>query len=137
MDFFKLLYSSQTNFSKNSRPLIFSSFSYRIPFTAIRSAASQKRAFTLWYFDQFATETTLELKLSSSLSANELYRALTEKHAFYSCETVRGAVTSQFIRDLKVCFTSIHLHFFFAVEVWEIIYATLAIEKKIRKKESS
>ncbi|CAH0381699.1 unnamed protein product [Bemisia tabaci] len=78
-----------------------------IPFTAIRSAASQKRAFTLWYFDQFATETTLELKLSSSLSANELYRALTEKHAFYSCETVRGAVTSQFIRDLKGTIVSI------------------------------
>lgn len=28
-------------------------------------------------------------------------RAVTEKHAFYSCETVRNAVTSQFIRDLK------------------------------------
>lgn len=29
------------------------------------------------------------------------FRAVTEKHAFYSCETVRNAVTSQFIRDLK------------------------------------
>lgn len=28
-------------------------------------------------------------------------RAVTEKHAFYACETVRNAVTSQFIRDLK------------------------------------
>ena len=29
------------------------------------------------------------------------FSAVTEKHAFYSCETVRNAVTSQFIRDLK------------------------------------
>lgn len=47
-------------------------------------------------------ETLIVLKLESSLGANTLYRALTEKHAFYSCETVRGAVTSQYIRDLKV-----------------------------------
>lgn len=35
------------------------------------------------------------------MAANAIYRAVTEKHAFYSCETVRNAVTSQFIRDLK------------------------------------
>lgn len=48
------------------------------------------------------SEKLIVLKLESSLGANTLYRALTEKHAFYSCETVRGAVTSQYIRDLKV-----------------------------------
>jgi E3 ubiquitin-protein ligase MYLIP len=42
--------------------------------------------------------------LDSSLAATGLYRCITEKHAFYSCETVRSAVTSQFIRDLKVRF---------------------------------
>lgn len=33
-----------------------------------------------------------------------LYRAITEKHAFYSCETVGSDVTKQFIRDFKVNF---------------------------------
>lgn len=44
---------------------------------------------------------TLGFKLENCHSASALYRAVTEKHAFYSCETVRNAVTSQFIRDLK------------------------------------
>ena len=41
------------------------------------------------------------MKFSSHRIAGAIYRALTEKHAFYSCETVRSAVTTQFIRDLK------------------------------------
>lgn len=49
-----------------------------------------------------ASVARLELKLDSSQAATGLYRCITEKHAFYSCETVRSAVTSQFIRDLKV-----------------------------------
>jgi len=57
----------------------------------------------MWYLAGVEhSETLIVLKLESSLGANTLYRALTEKHAFYSCETVRGAVTSQYIRDLKV-----------------------------------
>jgi len=44
---------------------------------------------------------TLEFKFDGSKSANSIYRAITEKHAFYSCETVRRSVTTQFIRDLK------------------------------------
>lgn len=46
-------------------------------------------------------ETNAELKLPNHRTAACLYRAITEKHAFYSCETVRTIVTSQFIRDLK------------------------------------
>lgn len=57
----------------------------------------------MWYLTGVEhSEKLIVLKLESSLGANTLYRALTEKHAFYSCETVRGAVTSQYIRDLKV-----------------------------------
>lgn len=41
------------------------------------------------------------LKLESYQTSIGLYRSITEKHAFYSCETVRSAVTSQFVRDLK------------------------------------
>ncbi|KAG8224621.1 hypothetical protein J437_LFUL005789 [Ladona fulva] len=47
------------------------------------------------------------LKMESAQAANCLYRCTTEKHAFYSCETVRSAVTSQFVRDLKGTIASI------------------------------
>lgn len=49
----------------------------------------------------------MEVKLDSREAASGLYRAITEKHAFYSCETVRSAVTKQFIRDLKGTIVSI------------------------------
>ncbi|EFN78434.1 E3 ubiquitin-protein ligase MYLIP [Harpegnathos saltator] len=72
-----------------------------IPYTAIQSATSQRRMFHLVYLSLDGEETSLDFKLDSSQSASGLYRAITEKHAFYSCETVRSAVTAQFIRDLK------------------------------------
>lgn len=76
-----------------------------IPYTAIHSAVSQRRTFQLHYNSVDHTPATLEVKCDSTIGATEVYRALTEKHAFYSCETVRGAVTSQFVRDLKVRIT--------------------------------
>lgn len=44
----------------------------------------------------------IEIKLARPRNAVALYRAITEKHAFYSCETVGSDVTKQFIRDFKV-----------------------------------
>lgn len=92
---------------------------YSIPYTAIQSATSQRRMFHLIYLSLDGEETSLDFKLDSSQSASGLYRAITEKHAFYSCETVRSAVTAQFIRDLKVSpqcqiffkYFSLHIHF--------------------------
>uniref|UniRef100_A0A0C9RSS9 RING-type E3 ubiquitin transferase n=1 Tax=Fopius arisanus TaxID=64838 RepID=A0A0C9RSS9_9HYME len=78
-----------------------------IPYTAIQSATSQRRMFHLIYLSLDGEETSLDFKLDSSQSASGLYRAITEKHAFYSCETVRSAVTAQFIRDLKGTIISI------------------------------
>jgi E3 ubiquitin-protein ligase MYLIP len=78
-------------------------FTCSIPYTAIHSAVSQRRTFQLHYDDVNHQPVTLDVKCDSTLLATEVYRALTEKHAFYSCETVRGAVTAQFVRDLKVC----------------------------------
>ncbi|KAF2883382.1 hypothetical protein ILUMI_22795 [Ignelater luminosus] len=78
-----------------------------IPFTAIQSASSHRRSFRLGYLSMENVEAHLEVKLDSSQAANGLYRAITEKHAFYSCETVRSAVTAQFIRDLKGTIVSI------------------------------
>lgn len=78
-----------------------------ISFNNIISASSHKRIFKLEYLTAENKETVLEVKLDSSHVASSLYRALTEKHAFYSCETVRSAVTTQFIRDLKGTIVSI------------------------------
>lgn len=78
-----------------------------ITFTNITSASSHKRAFKLEYLDIEGEAAVLNLKLDSSHIASSLYRAITEKHAFYSCETVRSAVTAQFIRDLKGTIVSI------------------------------
>lgn len=78
-----------------------------IPYTAVQSAASHRRMFHLLYLSLDSDETTLDVKLETSQAASGLYRAITEKHAFYSCETVRSAVTAQFIRDLKGTIVSI------------------------------
>lgn len=78
-----------------------------IPYTAIQTAASQRRLFHLAYADLDGHEASLQIKLESSQAASGVYRAITEKHAFYSCETVRSAVTTQFIRDLKGTIVSI------------------------------
>lgn len=78
-----------------------------ISFNNIISASSHKRTFKLEYLTIDNKEAVLEVKLDSSHVASSLYRALTEKHAFYSCETVRSAVTTQFIRDLKGTIVSI------------------------------
>lgn len=74
---------------------------FNIPFSAVESAKSLRRVFHLTYLNEDQETTHLIVKFSSHRIAGAIYRALTEKHAFYSCETVRSAVTTQFIRDLK------------------------------------
>ena len=78
-----------------------------ISFTNITSASSHKRTFKLEYLTIDNQVAVLNIKLDSSHMASSLYRAITEDHAFYSCETVRSAVTAQFIRDLKGTIVSI------------------------------
>ncbi|XP_065167845.1 E3 ubiquitin-protein ligase MYLIP-like [Atheta coriaria] len=78
-----------------------------IPFTAIQNAKAIKRNFKLTYVGQDNIEHSLDMKFASIHCASSLYRAITEKHAFYSCETVRSAVTAQFVRDLKGTIVSI------------------------------
>ncbi|XP_052866496.1 E3 ubiquitin-protein ligase MYLIP [Anopheles cruzii] len=74
---------------------------YSVPFTAVKLTKSIKRSFRLTYMNENHEETHVELKLPSHRTAASLYRAIIEKHEFYSCETVRPIVTTQFIRDLK------------------------------------
>ncbi|CAG9134083.1 unnamed protein product [Plutella xylostella] len=72
-----------------------------IPYTAIHRAQPVRRLFQLSYVSNEGHEATLHVKMATSGQAAALYRAVTEKHAFYCCETVRTDVTEQFIRDLK------------------------------------
>lgn len=81
-----------------------------VSYTAIKSASSSRRILRLEYMSDNTNEnetTVLEVKQETSQAASGLYRAITEKHAFYSCETVRSAVTSQYIRDFKGTIVSI------------------------------
>ncbi|KAK9873863.1 hypothetical protein WA026_002220 [Henosepilachna vigintioctopunctata] len=78
-----------------------------ITFSSVISACSHKRYFRVGYLQEDGRTTELEVKLDSNHLASGLYRALTEKHAFYSCETVTSAVMAQCIRDLKGILVSI------------------------------
>ncbi|CRK97313.1 CLUMA_CG010707, isoform A [Clunio marinus] len=74
---------------------------FHIPFSAVESAKSLRRCFHLCYLDENFAVTNFVVKFASHRIAGTLYRSLTEKHAFYSCETVHKNVETQFIRDLK------------------------------------
>ncbi|CAH2097972.1 unnamed protein product [Euphydryas editha] len=78
-----------------------------IPYTAIHRAQPLRRIFQLAYVTGEGHEATMHVKMATSGQAAALYRAVTEKHAFYCCETVRTDVTEQFIRDLKGTIASI------------------------------
>ncbi|XP_026494462.1 E3 ubiquitin-protein ligase MYLIP [Vanessa tameamea] len=78
-----------------------------IPYTAIHRAQPLRRIFQLAFVTGKGHEATMQFKMATSGQAAALYRAVTEKHAFYCCETVRTDVTEQFIRDLKGTIASI------------------------------
>ena len=72
-----------------------------MPFCAIQAATNHNVRFLLKHRTDLGRIECAALKLESYHASIALYRSITEKHAFYSCETVRSAVTSQFVRDLK------------------------------------
>ncbi|XP_002138459.3 E3 ubiquitin-protein ligase MYLIP [Drosophila pseudoobscura] len=72
-----------------------------ITFGAIAAAKSLRRTFKLEYVDDHNDRKELEIKLPKQPIAAGLYRSITERHAFYVCDKVRGVVTNQFTRDLK------------------------------------
>ncbi|GFT60561.1 e3 ubiquitin-protein ligase MYLIP [Nephila pilipes] len=74
---------------------------HNIPYASVHLATHAGRCFFLNFVNDSGDSSALGFKLENCHSASALYRAVTEKHAFYSCETVRNAVTSQYIRDLK------------------------------------
>ncbi|XP_061389140.1 E3 ubiquitin-protein ligase MYLIP [Musca vetustissima] len=72
-----------------------------IPFSAIAAAKSFRRTFKLEYVDDNNDRREVDIKLPKHCIAAGLYRSITERHAFYVCDKVRGVVTNQFTRDLK------------------------------------
>ncbi|XP_057372351.1 E3 ubiquitin-protein ligase MYLIP-like isoform X2 [Daphnia carinata] len=72
-----------------------------VPFCAIQAATNHNVRFLLKHRNDLGGVECASLKLETYQASIALYRSITEKHAFYSCETVRSAVTSQFVRDLK------------------------------------
>lgn len=77
-------------------------FNFRIPYNAASSATPNKRIFRLVFLTDAGEQDEIEIKLVRPRIAIALYRSITEKHAFYSCETVGTDVTKQFIRDFRV-----------------------------------
>ena len=71
------------------------------PFPSIQAATNSNSRFLLKYRNDQGDVEAVALKLESYQASIALYRSVTEKHAFYSCETVHSAVTSQFVRDVK------------------------------------
>lgn len=75
---------------------------FSINFGAVESAKSLRRNFHLYYLNDNFNDCSMVIKFTSHRIAGTIYRSLTEKHSFYSCETVHKNVETQFIRDLKV-----------------------------------
>uniref|UniRef100_A0A1B0GMP8 RING-type domain-containing protein n=1 Tax=Phlebotomus papatasi TaxID=29031 RepID=A0A1B0GMP8_PHLPP len=71
-----------------------------IPYSAVESVKSKGRSFRLRYLSHDHTSTELDLKMPCHRTAHGLYRAITEKHAFYSCET--GTIVSMFNEDTEL-----------------------------------
>jgi E3 ubiquitin-protein ligase MYLIP len=93
---FLIRYSNDRN--RNKKNLF---FPYSVPFCAIQAATNHNVRFLLKHRNDLGGVECASLKLETYQASIALYRSITEKHAFYSCETVRSAVTSQFVRDLK------------------------------------
>ena len=59
------------------------------------------------YIDDSGDVKEIKFRLGSTKSANALYRVVTEKHVFYSCDTVGDSVATQCILGISGMFWSI------------------------------
>ncbi|XP_002733818.1 E3 ubiquitin-protein ligase MYLIP-like [Saccoglossus kowalevskii] len=76
-------------------------FVQSVSFALIKMATHTNKCFFLTILGPTGDTMMLGFKLMSTKAAEGLYRAVTEKHAFYRCETVRQAVRTQYSRDFK------------------------------------
>lgn len=79
----------------------------KITYVALVKVRTSTNFFMMKYIEEDGEVTERKFRLSSTKSANALYRIITEKHVFYSCDTVRDSVTTQCVIGLTGMFWSI------------------------------
>ncbi|KAG8442359.1 hypothetical protein GDO86_011234 [Hymenochirus boettgeri] len=73
----------------------------RITYPVIQMATQSGKNVYLTITKESGDSLVLLFKVISTRAASGLYRAITETHAFYRCDTVTNAVMMQYSRDLK------------------------------------
>lgn len=82
----------------------------RVPYPVIQMATQSGKSVYLTVTKDNNDSVVLLFKLISSRAASGLYRAITETHAFYRCDTVTNAVMMQYSRDFKGHLASLFLN---------------------------
>ncbi|XP_067857794.1 E3 ubiquitin-protein ligase MYLIP-A isoform X1 [Heptranchias perlo] len=82
----------------------------RISYPIIQMATQSGKNVYLTITKESGSSIVLMLKLISTRAASALYRAITETHAFYRCDTVTNAVMMQYSRDFKGHLASLFLN---------------------------
>uniref|UniRef100_A0A8C2AVE5 RING-type E3 ubiquitin transferase n=1 Tax=Cyprinus carpio TaxID=7962 RepID=A0A8C2AVE5_CYPCA len=82
----------------------------RISYPLIQIATQSGKSVYLTVTKETSDSVVLLFKLISNRAASGLYRAITETHAFYRCDTVTNAVMMQYSRDFKGHLASLFLN---------------------------
>ncbi|KAI1901654.1 hypothetical protein AGOR_G00036620 [Albula goreensis] len=82
----------------------------RISYPVIQIATQSGKSVYLTVTKDTSDSVVLLFKLISTRAASGLYRAITETHAFYRCDTVTNAVMMQYSRDFKGHLASLFLN---------------------------
>ncbi|KAM8840893.1 E3 ubiquitin-protein ligase MYLIP-A [Spinachia spinachia] len=82
----------------------------RISYPIIQIATQSGKSVYLTVNKDMSDNVVLLFKLISNRAASGLYRAITETHAFYRCDTVTDAVMMQYSRDFKGHLASLFLN---------------------------
>ncbi|KAM9233240.1 E3 ubiquitin-protein ligase MYLIP [Dugong dugon] len=82
----------------------------RIAYPVVQMATQSGKNVYLTVTKDSGNSIVLLFKMISTRAASGLYRAVTETHAFYRCDTVTSAVMMQYSRDLKGHLASLFLN---------------------------
>ncbi|XP_041488938.1 E3 ubiquitin-protein ligase MYLIP isoform X2 [Microtus oregoni] len=82
----------------------------RIAYPVVQMATQSGKNVYLTVTKESGNSIVLLFKMISTRAASGLYRAITETHAFYRCDTVTSAVMMQYSRDLKGHLASLFLN---------------------------
>ncbi|XP_038189622.1 E3 ubiquitin-protein ligase MYLIP isoform X2 [Arvicola amphibius] len=82
----------------------------RIAYPVVQMATQSGKNVYLTVTKESGNSIVLLFKMISNRAASGLYRAITETHAFYRCDTVTSAVMMQYSRDLKGHLASLFLN---------------------------